>query len=131
MQTDVEKSGTSPDTVTVCTNKLPLGVVTNNDARAIPSLSEMEPIAKQESKERAMTPDEILFIAIAWVVISAFRFFMFCPEVIWCDVTSHSNNKDFHLLNILVPDLWCLCGCGYQINRDSVSAGFSSMPSQI
>ena len=25
-------------------------------------------------------------------------FFLLCPEVIWCDVTSHSNNKGFDLL---------------------------------
>jgi hypothetical protein len=28
----------------------------------------------------------------------AFRLFKLCPEVVWVDVTSHSNNKGFHLL---------------------------------
>jgi hypothetical protein len=28
----------------------------------------------------------------------AFQLFKLCPEVVWLDVTSHSNNKGFHLL---------------------------------
>ena len=46
-----------------------------------------------------MTPADVLFIGIGWILIPAFRFFMLCPEVIWCDVTSHSNNKGFHLFS--------------------------------
>ena len=45
-----------------------------------------------------MGTTDILFISVAWIVIPVFRFFLLCPEVIWCDVTSHSNNKGFHLL---------------------------------
>ena len=37
-------------------------------------------------------------MSIAWIVLPALRFFLLCPGVIWCDVTSHSNNKGFHLL---------------------------------
>ena len=40
----------------------------------------------------------MLFISIAWLVLPMFRLFKLCPEVIWCDVTSHSNNKGFNLL---------------------------------
>ena len=89
---------TSQQTITVCTKKSPLGIVTNDDAHTLPTLEQIEKIAKEERKERAMAPDQILFIGVAWVVIPAFRFFMLCPEVVWCDVTSHSNNKGFHLL---------------------------------
>ena len=42
---------------------------------------------------------ETLFIAIAWTILPALRFFKLCPEVVWCDVTSHTNNKGFHLLS--------------------------------
>ncbi len=35
---------------------------------------------------------------VAWIVKPAFQLFKLCPEVVWVDVTSHSNNKGFHLL---------------------------------
>ena len=37
----------------------------------------------------------------------AFRLFQLCLEVIWVDVTSHSNNKGFHLLTF---SSWLLIG---------------------
>ncbi len=45
-----------------------------------------------------MNKEDALFIAVAWIVKPAFRLFKLCPEVVWLDVTSHSNNKGFHLL---------------------------------
>ena len=47
---------------------------------------------------KRITKEQYLFISIAWIILPAFRFFKLCPEVIWCDVTSHSNNKGFNLL---------------------------------
>lgn len=87
------------ETVTIITKKSSTGHVTNNDALTLPSLKPIETEAKKERKERSMTPADVLFIGIGWIVIPAFRFFMLCPEVIWCDVTSHSNNKGFHLFS--------------------------------
>ena len=55
-------------------------------------------MAKQERIERKLDKNDELFIAVGWIVLPAFRYFKLCPEVIWCDVTSHSNNKGFHLL---------------------------------
>ena len=54
----------------------------------------------EERVERNLSVNENLFITVAWVVKPAFRLFMLCPEVIWIDVTSHSNNKGFHLLTL-------------------------------
>ena len=88
------------ETVTIITKKSSTGHVTNNDALTLPSLKPIETEAKKERKERSMTPADVLFIGIGWIVIPAFRFFMLCPEVIWCDVTSHSNNKGFHLYEL-------------------------------
>jgi hypothetical protein len=52
----------------------------------------------EERCERNMNKEDALFIAVAWIVKPAFRLFKLCPEVVWLDVTSHSNNKGFHLL---------------------------------
>ena len=54
----------------------------------------------EERVERNLSINKNLFIAVAWVVKPAFCLFMLCPEVIWIDVTSHSNNKGFHLLTL-------------------------------
>ena len=87
------------ETVTIMTKKTPTGDVSNDDALTLPSLKLIEAEAKKERKERSMTPNDVLFIGIGWIVLPAFRFFKLCPEVIWCDVTSHSNNKGFHLFS--------------------------------
>ena len=52
----------------------------------------------QERQERKLNNVNALFIAVAWIVKPAFCLFKLCPEVVWVDVTSHSNNKGFHLL---------------------------------
>jgi hypothetical protein len=54
---------------------------------------------KEERSERKLMDSETLFIAIAWTILPALLFFKLCPEVVWCDVTSHTNNKGFHLLS--------------------------------
>ena len=52
----------------------------------------------EEREERSLHKEDALFIAVAWIVKPALKLFKLCPEVIWVDVTSHSNNKGFHLL---------------------------------
>ena len=52
----------------------------------------------EERQERNLKNEDALFIAVAWIVKPALRLFKLCPEVVWVDVTSHSNNKGFHLL---------------------------------
>ena len=84
--------------ITLCTTKSTDGKVINTPVSEIPLVKDIEPIAKEERKDRQMPLSDTLFISVAWVVLPAFRFFLLCPEVIWCDVTSHSNNKGFHLL---------------------------------
>ena len=86
------------ETVTISTLKEDGGEVMNYDSSTVPELKELEELAKKERIERKMTKDDVLFIAVGWIVLPAFRYFKLCPEVIWCDVTSHSNNKGFHLL---------------------------------
>ena len=52
----------------------------------------------EERQERNLKNEDALFIAVAWIVKPALRLFKLCPEVVWVDVTSHANNKGFHLL---------------------------------
>ncbi len=62
------------------------------------SIKAIKPLAKIERLDRNLSPTDILFIAVAWTNLPALRLFILCPEVIWVDVTSHSNYKGFNLL---------------------------------
>ena len=84
--------------ITMSTIKDDNGNIVNTPVKDIPSLAALGPLAKSERVRRQLSVAQYLFISIAWTVLPVFRFFMLCPEVIWCDVTSHSNNKGFHLL---------------------------------
>ncbi len=84
--------------VTVSTTKIKGGQIINSPVSKMSSIKAIEPLAKIERIERNLSPTDILFIAIAWTNLPALRMFILCPEVIWVDVTSHSNNKGFDLL---------------------------------
>jgi hypothetical protein len=87
------------DYVTISTTKdCESGTILNEDILDIPSLAPIHEIAQKSRKDRTISKSQYLFISIAWIFLPAFRFFKLCPEVIWCDVTSHSNNKGFSLL---------------------------------
>ncbi|KAL7546985.1 hypothetical protein ACHAWF_010307 [Thalassiosira exigua] len=86
------------DTITLCTNKDDTGQINCIPVSTMPLVKDIKLVAKDERRERNLPLTDTLFISIAWVLRPAFRFFLLCPEVIWCDVTSHSNNKGFHLL---------------------------------
>ena len=89
----------SSGTVTISTRKHFSGDV---ECRQIPpegsEVSCLTPQIIQERHGRHLDREDILFIGVAWIVKPAFRLFKLCPEVVWVDVTSHSNNKGFHLL---------------------------------
>ena len=86
------------DTVTVSTTKKADGVAISTPVSDIASLEGVEEQAKDARTQKNMKASDYLFMSIAWILLPAFRFFLLCPEVIWCDTTSHSNNKGFHLL---------------------------------
>ena len=94
MEETTQMSMDDNTTVTVCTHKQDDNNITfteiNNE-----NLSQR---AATERVERQLLPSEGLFIAVAWILKPALCFFMLCPEVVFLDVTSHSNNKGFHLL---------------------------------
>ena len=91
---DTETEGSVSFSVTKGSN----GSLINTDISEDP---EMKPIADMMEKSRDtlhVDPSQSLFFSIAWIQLPAFRFFKLCPEVIWLDITSHSNNKGYHLL---------------------------------
>lgn len=92
--------GGSNGTITVSTTKNDDGTITNTPVSQLLELAslKLDETAKQEREERAISEDDVMFMSVAWIVGRNFRLFKTCPEVVWCDVTSHSNNKGFHLL---------------------------------
>lgn len=63
-------------------------------------LVELDRLVMDERSTRQLKKTDTVFIAVAWMFVPLFRFFCLCPEVIWVDVTSHSNNKGFHLFTV-------------------------------
>ena len=93
-------SGTSPtesgETITMALSKKENNEIVSQHVCDSKSLAPIEPIAYEDRISRNMNPKDILFISVAWIVVPVFRFFLLCPEVIWCDVTSCSNKRGFH-----------------------------------
>jgi hypothetical protein len=90
---------TDMETITVSMTKQFSGVAHYRELNEIDD--ETKSLSKQirdERCERQLKKEDALFIAVAWIVKPAFRLFKLCPEVVWLDVTSHSNSKGFHLL---------------------------------
>ena len=71
--------------------------MTQDDATTVPALCELMVNIRNARAEREVAKGDVLFIAIAWIFVPAFRFFKLCPEVLWCDEISHSNNTRFLL----------------------------------
>jgi hypothetical protein len=94
---DVTTTDFDVDTITISTTKAFTGHVHYepiNESSKITSFG----TNNNKRSERCLQKEEALFIAVAWIVKPAFQLFKLCPEVVWVDVTSHSNNKGFHLL---------------------------------
>ena len=93
-----DTSKTNAETLTISTTKDHAGSIINKSIEDDPLLAPISENAKKERVCKKMLAAQYLFISIAWLFLLAFWFFMLCPEVIWCDVTYHSNNKGFNLL---------------------------------
>ena len=81
-------------TVTVCTHKQDDNIIIFTEIND-ENLSQR---VATKRVERQLLPSEGLFIAVVWILKPALHFFMLCPEVVFLDVTTYSNNKGFHLL---------------------------------
>ncbi len=88
------------DTLTMSTTKSFTGHVHYQPINESSAISTLSTQINKERTEQNLQKEEALFIAVASIVKPAFRLFKLCPEVVWIDVTSHSNNKGFHLLTL-------------------------------
>jgi hypothetical protein len=88
------------DTLTMSTTRSFTGHVHYQPINESSAISTLSTQINTERTERNLQKEEGLFIAVAWIVKPAFRLFKLCPEVIWINVTSNSNNKGFHLLTL-------------------------------
>ncbi len=95
---DVNNTDCDVDTMTISTTKSFTGHVHYEPIDESYEISSFSAQINEERSERCLQKEEALFIAVAWIVKPAFQLFNLCPEVVWVNVTSHSNNKGFHLL---------------------------------
>ncbi len=91
---------TKDDTVTISSHTSSPGCVISQKIKDHADMSDLADMVAQERVEHNQISTENLFITVAWIVKPAFRLFMLCPEAIWIDVTSHSNNKGSDLLTL-------------------------------
>ncbi len=95
------ESHQSESTITVSTIKTQSGKPINTPISDNPSISKVERKAKLERVERRMKKNGYIIHFHSLDCDPSFLFFLLCPEIIWCDVTSHLNNKGYSLLTFL------------------------------
>ncbi len=100
-QDNAHQTPTTSLTVTVSTIKDFSGKVQYTEIKKLPNISCLHSQIHEERCKCNLTRSNALFIAVTWTVKPAFQLFKLCPEVVWVDVTSHSNNKRFHLVTFL------------------------------
>ncbi len=79
------------DSNTLSTTKRCDGTIINSSVSKLTSIKDIESLAKKEEIEFNLSRNDILFISIAWTVLTALNLFMLCPEVFWVDVTSQTT----------------------------------------
>jgi len=84
--------------VVLSTTKGDNGQLNSTDLSSVTSAEGLVKHARMSRKSRKIRDNQYQFIGIAWIVLPLFRYFLLCPEVVWCDITSHSNNKGYQLL---------------------------------
>ena len=128
----VNSDKTPDDTVTISSFKLSPGDVRYTKIKNNTNLEGLSKQISEEQQERNLSKKDALFIAVAWIVKPAFRLFKLCTEVIWVNVTSHSNNKGFHLLTfscrMLIGKQVVFCGYSFLTSNDSASGGCFKKP---
>ena len=88
----------SKGTMTVSSSQDNVGKVDHTPVTEILMIGDIPDIAHSARRARKLKFTVFLFIAVAWISLPAFLFFVICPEVLWFDVTLHSKNKEFCLL---------------------------------
>ena len=94
-----DQTSSLSNTITISTTKNEEGeIIINRPSEDNNVLSPVKTVAKRTQAERKIGASQYLFFLIAWVHLPIFWFFKLCPEVIWCDVTSHLNKMGYKLL---------------------------------
>ncbi len=92
---DVKSTDCYVNTMTMSTTESFTGHVHYEPINDSSTISSFSAQINEERSERNLQKEEALFIAVAWIVKPSFRLSKLCPDVVWVDVTSHSNNKGF------------------------------------
>jgi hypothetical protein len=103
---DVNNTDCNVDTMTLSRTKSFPGHVHYEPINETSEINSLSAQINDERSEGCLQKEEALFIAVAWIVKPAFRLFKLCPEMVWVGVTSHPNNKGFHLLSICKQKVW-------------------------
>jgi len=119
----------------VSTSKNEGGEVTHEEVNDDPT---MHHIASEVEKARAdqdIKKEEDVFVSIAWTNNNARRIFKLNPEVVTCDITSHSNKNKYLLTHSLskhhmISKLYS-CGYGFLTNVDIHLGGYFNMPYSV
>jgi len=131
----LDTTNTKHDTITISTTKCVNGKITNDSFEDDLIMSPISKNAKAIRLSKTNTKELYLLISIGWIVFPAFRFFSLCPEVIWCDVISYSNNKGFNLLTFSchtsVDKQVIFSSFEFLMSRDLVFGGDFNMPYQL
>ena len=131
LEMDGKSSTDSNSTMTISTTQDDNGDVGHTPVTDFPMMGEIEGITHSARCARQLANTVFLFMGIAWIYLPAFHVFVLCPEIIWFDVTSHSNNKGVCLLTFScrtsLDRQVVLCGSGFLMNRDFPSGGCSNL----
>eukprot|EP00984_Skeletonema_dohrnii_P007341 scaffold2656_cov152-Skeletonema_dohrnii-CCMP3373.AAC.1 len=68
------------------------------DLTADPSMKKVVEMVHEDRKERKIGSNQNLFLSVMWAEKENLRYFKMYRETVFVDVTSHSNNKKYHLL---------------------------------
>jgi len=68
------------------------------DLTADRSMKKVVAMVREDRKERNIGSNQNLFLSVMWGEKENLRYFKMYPETVFVDVTSHSNNKKYHLL---------------------------------
>ena len=94
--------------VVVSTTKQDDGEIVNTPVSDVLAMEPMEKAAKLSRRIQEIRDQQYQFIAIAWIVLPCFCYFLLCPEVLRFDVTSHSKYQQrLHADQVF---LYCLFG---------------------
>lgn len=78
------------------------GEVTHVDVAEDPTMHHIATEVDNARTNQNINEDESVFVSIAWTLNGARRLFKLNPEVVTCDITSHTNKNGYHLLTFSV-----------------------------